>query len=166
MKNTIDTKKAIAFIGIVSIFIVGGYILGHHIIGDKENSMAAAVISPSPSAEATYDYSIDTLPDGIVGKDTTTPTPTPSSKPEDTTPTPDVKASTAPTPAAGSTSGTAPASTPSPAANTGSSSTGSDTSSHAGQSYDPVFGWTDSSGGQSIAIDGDGDINKQVGTMG
>jgi len=38
--------------------------------------------------------------------------------------------------------------------------------SHAGQVYDPVFGWVTPSPVQQDTIDSDGDINKQVGTMG
>ena len=43
--------------------------------------------------------------------------------------------------------------------------TGSD-DSHPGQVYDPVFGWVTPSGVQQDNIDSDGDINKQIGTMG
>ena len=45
--------------------------------------------------------------------------------------------------------------------------TGSD-DSHPGQVYDPVFGWVTPSGVQqdNIDSDGDGDINKQIGSMG
>lgn len=39
-------------------------------------------------------------------------------------------------------------------------------SSHQGQVYDPVFGWVTPSSGQQDTIDSDGDINKQIGTMG
>ena len=35
-----------------------------------------------------------------------------------------------------------------------------------GQVYDPVFGWVTPSGVQQDNIDSDGDINKQIGTMG
>ena len=38
--------------------------------------------------------------------------------------------------------------------------------SHPGQVYDPVFGWVTPSGVQQDSIDSDGDINKQIGTMG
>lgn len=38
--------------------------------------------------------------------------------------------------------------------------------SHPGQVYDPVFGWVTPSGVQQDNIDSDGDINKQIGTMG
>lgn len=38
--------------------------------------------------------------------------------------------------------------------------------SHSGQVYDPVFGWVTPSGVQQDNIDSDGDINKQIGTMG
>ena len=36
---------------------------------------------------------------------------------------------------------------------------------HAGQVYDPVFGWIDAGTTQGQAVDNSGDINKQVGTM-
>ena len=39
-------------------------------------------------------------------------------------------------------------------------------SSHQGQVYDPVFGWVTPSSVQQDTIDSDGDINKQIGTMG
>ena len=48
---------------------------------------------------------------------------------------------------------------------TPSGGTGSD-DSHPGQVYDPVFGWVTPSGVQQDNIDSDGDINKQIGTMG
>lgn len=38
--------------------------------------------------------------------------------------------------------------------------------SHPGQVYDPVFGWVTPSTTQQDTIDSDGDINKQVGSMG
>lgn len=38
--------------------------------------------------------------------------------------------------------------------------------SHPGQVYDPVFGWVTPSDVQQDNIDSDGDINKQIGTMG
>lgn len=42
-----------------------------------------------------------------------------------------------------------------------------DSGSHEGEIYDPVFGWIPKSGPtQHDVIDSDGDINKQVGTMG
>lgn len=41
----------------------------------------------------------------------------------------------------------------------------SDSSEHAGQVYDPVFGWIDAGTTQGQAVDNSGDINKQVGTM-
>lgn len=88
MKNTIDPKKAIAVICAVSVFIVGGCILGRHIIGGEEDSEVAAVTSPSPSASpsSAHGYSIDTAYDGIVGKETASPVPssvqeTPQSSP-------------------------------------------------------------------------------------
>lgn len=37
---------------------------------------------------------------------------------------------------------------------------------HPGQVYDPVFGWIDSGHTSQDHIDNDGDINKQIGTMG
>ena len=46
-----------------------------------------------------------------------------------------------------------------------SGGTGAD-GSHPGQVYDPVFGWVTPSGVQQDSIDSDGDINKQIGTMG
>ena len=48
---------------------------------------------------------------------------------------------------------------------TPSGGTGSD-SSHSGQVYDPVFGWIAVGNTQQDNIDSDGDINKQIGTMG
>lgn len=47
-----------------------------------------------------------------------------------------------------------------PAGDTGSGD------SHPGQVYDPVFGWIDVGNTQQDNIDSDGDINKQIGTMG
>ena len=38
--------------------------------------------------------------------------------------------------------------------------------SHPGQVYDPVFGWIDVGNTQQDNVDSDGDINKQIGTMG
>lgn len=38
--------------------------------------------------------------------------------------------------------------------------------SHPGQVYDPVFGWVNVGNTQQDNIDNDGDINKQIGTMG
>lgn len=46
-----------------------------------------------------------------------------------------------------------------------SGGTGAD-GSHPGQVYDPVFGWIDVGNTQQDNIDSDGDINKQIGTMG
>ena len=43
---------------------------------------------------------------------------------------------------------------------------GSTDDSHPGQVYDPVFGWVTPSSVQQDNIDSDGDINKQIGTMG
>ena len=43
---------------------------------------------------------------------------------------------------------------------------GSTDDSHPGQVYDPVFGWIDVGDTQQDNIDSDGDINKQIGTMG
>ncbi len=37
---------------------------------------------------------------------------------------------------------------------------------HPGQVYDPVFGWVTPSDVQQDTVDNDGDINKQIGTMG
>lgn len=41
-----------------------------------------------------------------------------------------------------------------------------DEASHEGQIYDPVFGWITTGPTHQDAIDSNGDINKQVGTMG
>ncbi len=38
--------------------------------------------------------------------------------------------------------------------------------SHPGQVYDPVFGWITTGDTQQDNVDNDGDINKQIGTMG
>lgn len=38
--------------------------------------------------------------------------------------------------------------------------------SHSGQVYDPVFGWITTGDTQQDNVDNDGDINKQIGTMG
>ncbi len=43
---------------------------------------------------------------------------------------------------------------------------GSTDNSHPGQVYDPVFGWVDVGDTRQDNIDSDGDINKQIGTMG
>ncbi|MCM1375241.1 MAG: hypothetical protein NC305_04760 [Lachnospiraceae bacterium] len=43
---------------------------------------------------------------------------------------------------------------------------GSTDDSHPGQVYDPVFGWVTPSNVQQDNVDSDGDINKQIGTMG
>ena len=59
--------------------------------------------------------------------------------------------------------------TPSQDNPTGGSETGTpagDTGSDDGQVYDPVFGWIDVGNTQQDNIDSDGDINKQIGTMG
>lgn len=37
---------------------------------------------------------------------------------------------------------------------------------HPGQVYDPVFGWIDTGDTRQDNVDSDGDINKQIGTMG
>ena len=39
-------------------------------------------------------------------------------------------------------------------------------SSLPGQVYDPVFGWIDTGNTTYDVVDSDGDINKQIGTMG
>mgnify|MGYP000135181900 FL=1 len=38
--------------------------------------------------------------------------------------------------------------------------------SHPGQVYDPVFGWITTGDTNQDNVDNDGDINKQIGTMG
>lgn len=48
----------------------------------------------------------------------------------------------------------------------GSDTADSSSDSHPGQVYDPVFGWVTPSNVQQDNIDNDGDINKQIGTMG
>lgn len=58
-------------------------------------------------------------------------------------------------------------STPSPQPEQSAPAGGSSTDdSHPGQVYDPVFGWIDVGDTQQDNIDSDGDINKQIGTMG
>lgn len=42
----------------------------------------------------------------------------------------------------------------------------SDGDEHPGQVYDPVFGWIDTGDTTQDTVDTDGDINKQIGTMG
>lgn len=42
----------------------------------------------------------------------------------------------------------------------------SDENAHPGQVYDPVFGWIDTGDTVQDTVDSDGDINKQLGTMG
>lgn len=56
-----------------------------------------------------------------------------------------------------------PSETPTESTPTGGGSTDD---SHPGQVYDPVFGWIDVGNTQQDNIDSDGDINKQIGTMG
>ncbi len=56
-----------------------------------------------------------------------------------------------------------PTPSPQPSAPAGGGSTDD---SHPGQVYDPVFGWVTPSNTQQDNIDSDGDINKQIGTMG
>ena len=56
-----------------------------------------------------------------------------------------------------------PSPQPEPSAPAGGGSTDD---SHPGQVYDPVFGWVTPSDVQQDNIDSDGDINKQIGTMG
>ena len=56
-----------------------------------------------------------------------------------------------------------PTPSPQPGAPAGGGSTDD---SHPGQVYDPVFGWIDVGDTQQDNIDSDGDINKQIGTMG
>ena len=55
--------------------------------------------------------------------------------------------------------------TPAPSQDNPTGDTGSN-DSHPGQVYDPVFGWIDVGNTQQDNIDSDGDINKQIGTMG
>lgn len=55
--------------------------------------------------------------------------------------------------------------TPSPQPGTPAGGDSAD-DSHPGQVYDPVFGWVTPSSIQQDNIDSDGDINKQIGTMG
>lgn len=74
-------------------------------------------------------------------KQTPTPTSTPTSAPKQDSPTGSTKAET-------------------PSGNTAPDS------SHPGQVYDPVFGWVKVGNTQQDNIDSDGDINKQIGTMG
>ena len=74
------------------------------------------------------------------------------------------------------TDGQAPTSTPTPAPKqenpTGGTKTGTPSkgttpdSNHPGQVYDPVFGWVSVGNTQQDNIDNDGDISKQIGTMG
>ncbi|MCM1188528.1 MAG: hypothetical protein NC541_04430 [bacterium] len=60
-----------------------------------------------------------------------------------------------------------PQENPSGGSGTGTPSEGtSPDSSHPGQVYDPVFGWVAVGNTQQDSIDSDGDINKQIGTMG
>ena len=56
-----------------------------------------------------------------------------------------------------------PTPSPQPSAPAGGDNTDD---SHPGQVYDPVFGWIDVGDTQQDNIDSDGDINKQIGTMG
>ena len=56
-----------------------------------------------------------------------------------------------------------PTPSPQPGAPAGGGSTDD---SHPGQVYDPVFGWIDVGDTQQDNVDSDGDINKQIGTMG
>lgn len=58
-----------------------------------------------------------------------------------------------------------PAPSPQPEQSTPAGGGGTD-DSHPGQVYDPVFGWVTPSSVQQDSIDSDGDINKQIGTMG
>lgn len=55
--------------------------------------------------------------------------------------------------------------TPSPQPSTPAGGDSAD-DSHPGQVYDPVFGWIDVGDTQQDNIDSDGDINRQIGTMG
>jgi cytoskeletal protein RodZ len=48
---------------------------------------------------------------------------------------------------------------------TGTTSKVSKKDSHAGEAYDPVFGWTKSTGGQGTEVDGDWGGGSQVGIM-
>lgn len=77
---------------------------------------------------------------------TTDDTTNPDKQPEydSTTPTPDISVAPAEPPA------------PSDSGNTDNS----------GKVYDPVFGWIDTGTTQQDNVDSDGDINKQIGTMG
>lgn len=58
-----------------------------------------------------------------------------------------------------------PTPTPQPEQSASTGGGGTD-DSHPGQVYDPVFGWVTPSNVQQDNIDSDGDINKQIGTMG
>nr|WP_305115177.1 DUF6550 family protein [uncultured Acetatifactor sp.] len=74
-----------------------------------------------------------------------------------------------PTDGSGTGAPTGSSSTETPSGDTGTGTSPGDTgtdSSHQGQVYDPVFGWVTPSSVQQDTIDSDGDINKQIGTMG
>lgn len=188
MKNTIDSKKAIAVICAVSVFIVGGCILGRHIIGGEEDSEVAAVTSPSPSPSASPSsapgYSIDTAYDGIVGNETATPAPSSVPEPPQNSPAAETKAPAAPAGTKSGSSGTsapsgtnsetaskptktAPSSDQSSGDSSGSSTPAGGSTNSSGQVYVPGFGWvTPSTSGNSQTTshgDGDGTI---IGTMG
>lgn len=60
----------------------------------------------------------------------------------------------------------APAAPPENNADTSTPPAAEDEASHAGQIYDPVFGWITTGPTYQETIDSTGDINKQVGTMG
>lgn len=60
----------------------------------------------------------------------------------------------------------APAAPPENNADTSIPPAAEDDASHAGQIYDPVFGWITTGPTYQETIDSTGDINKQVGTMG
>lgn len=64
-------------------------------------------------------------------------------------------------------SNTPPAETPdnTPPSNP-SAGESSDADEHPGQVYDPVFGWIETGDTTQDNVDNDGDINKQIGTMG
>lgn len=189
MKNTINPMKAIAIIGAVSVLIVGGYILGHSIFtaNSASDEDMAAVVSPSPIPENTYDFSIEVPSDGIVGKDISTETPEASGDTEaaQNSAAPEAPATKAPagTNNNGSSGTSAPSgtnsgttnkpvsSTPSSPSSSGGSSDSSapaaGSTNSSGQVYVPGFGYvTPSTSGNSQTTshgDGDGTI---VGTMG
>lgn len=162
-RNEIKPRKVIAFIGIGLVVVVLGIALDYHFFGYRNVEVDVAVAAEPSSLPM---ISPDFVYDGIEGTDTATVTPDATSE------TPSAQSSVPPV-ASASPAGTSSGSGGVPPSTSGESSGATSTTPTAGstnssgQVYVPGFGYVAPGGsGQSVVVDGDGDINKQVGTMG